>query len=163
MDKAVIKEQIEEVNRVASKIAALLSALEAELAQAEKPELRGGDCGIRIDGAPIVIMPSIKNPGTLCGRVEEDVFRGEYHLPSTTNTDVYFNAFTHLRAISEPLTKFEFGEGLRKNAVELDAFRVVIRPDKPGSVIVDIKDLSAFIQNLQRLQYTARKKNDSES
>ncbi len=134
-----------------------IAELEAQLAEAEKPKLRHGDYGLCEKGKELygfTYYKSINGAGYFLTHLTKQVYHGCW--PKVDKIVFVGGNFADLKARQEPLKDdFQFGEGTRGNTVEIDAGRIIIRPDLAGSVIIDKDDIPTFILNLQRLAYTA--------
>ena len=159
--KAIIDKHIKVIDAVMADIEKEFA--ESQRAEAETPKLRHGDirqwgCSDGCVGivdlsepAPHVLWPGddLRNSKT------QDVI-----LSRSKSIGNLKDIFDDLKATQEDLTEFTLGKGLRENTVYLDAYRLIIRPEKPGSVIVDIKDLPAFIRDIRAMYATyLRRKN----
>jgi len=140
---------------------ALMRDIEKEFAEAEKPELRHGDYGLwRLHkNDPFVFAVYINHtltPDTMF--YEGATCCSEASIQNMTTLGEFQklgNIFDHLKAIAEPLTEF------RSDKVQ---FKMTgtgeLAFGAPGIFGDYIKDVPTFILNLQRLQYTERKKHE---
>ncbi len=142
-----------------------IERIEAERAEAEKPELRHGDYGYDADSGDSFIV--IEQSG-LFGSPKAFYANqsGQVNVNESTVTRVHpGNIFADLKAIAEPLTEFPICSmvGTKSDVVIDDAGNITL-PVGSETVWVCKTSVPNFILNLQRLQYTAeRQKNDSES
>ncbi len=156
--KAIIDKHIKVIDAVMADIEKEFA--ESQRAEAEKPKLRHGD--IRQWGCSGVGIVDLSEPAPHVLWVDGDLRNSKTQdviLSRSKSTGNLKDIFDDLKAMQENLTEFTLGKGLRENTVYLEACRLIIRPEKPGSVIVDIKDLPAFILNLRCLQATQERKN----
>ncbi len=156
------KEQIEkEIKRKSACHALLMSwagetvkeigELQAQLAEAEKPELRDGDYGINANGLPFVICNN---------RIQFEHRAGaqdSYSLPNNTvkPKHVTGNFLDDLKALAEPLKRFRLDvheyyidEGRRHNQIHM------------AGNWHTIQEVKQHIRKLQRLAATAERARD---
>ncbi len=125
-------------------------------AEAEKPKLRHGDYGTAGTGRHVVIVKGSN------GRLEwacGDGFRDctvakveKYRFP------ILGNIFDHVKAIVEPLEDFIM-DGLN---VGMDESSIEVISSGGDRFYIPRSSVDKFILNLQRLQYTERKKHGQE-
>ena len=132
-----------------------LAALEAQLAEVEKPELRHGDCVVYNDtGRPQVFM---ERKGLLehfgCN------FGSGHVAKNVTDFTFSYNIFDDLKALAEPLKEFKIMDEQSERTVQFVG--------SPGNLYIELAGTdgervrninipsSKAILNLRRLVYTA--------
>ena len=136
-----------------------LALLETSLAEAEEPKLRHGDIRIwheSIKKDVSVIDLSDSRPHVIWdGGDLRNGWREDQILARSKSIGNLKEVFDDLKAMEGDLTEFTMGEGLRMNRCRAELRRIIISPDAPGNVIIDMEDLPAFILNLRRILHTA--------
>ncbi len=144
------REQGDYHHGVADRRLASIKGLEAQLAEAEKPELRHGDVKFYKGKAddPVVYLN---------GRwfSDEDEL-SEASCDNCKDFPVEFNIFDNLKARQEPLEKFRIDNGTSQTIrVKISGGFLRMRDDD-GFMLIKECELPAFILNLQRLVITEK-------
>ena len=143
---------------------------QAELAEAEKPELRHGDYGMRKTGHGHKRRLFSYTSGEL--KVTNAPADALPAWPGAANDYVILgNIFDNLKAVSEPLEGDQFtlqpfgaqeNDGIWARITGPDFSVGIVRNGQKHSWCYDSKQFAKLILNLQRLQYTERQKNDNQ-
>ena len=140
-------------------------ALEAELAEAEKPELRHWDFGYDEDSGDefIVIEQSTLSGSPKAFYADQ---KGQVYVNESTVVRVCLGNlkehFDDLKAIAEGLTKHTWDYGHNSYEAYIDMHGDLLLNGVSIQLIVRKEEIPTFILNLQRIQYTERQKNDNQ-
>ncbi len=155
MDKRQLLDNARHIHKLSGDT---IERLEAELAEAEKPELRHGDYGPKEGTEGRLVLKQYQKE-TLFSAGSASCAR---HCSSNQMPDaVLGNIFDDLKAIAEELTKHTWDFGHNSYDAYIDMHGDLLLNGVSIQLIVRKEEIPAFILNLQRLQYTERKKNDS--
>ncbi len=128
-----------------------IKSLRADLAEAEQPELEHLDFGDNGDDKWIKIFGDIH----WIGRYEQEHSGRPDETFVESRQGNLGNIFDELKARAEPLTEFEFKNGVYMAITGVWGNGSLQISDKDGYVVIQKENLPAFILNLQRLYYTA--------
>ncbi len=158
-----LRELLDRCEQLEVQIATDKARIQAVLAEAEKPKLRHGDYGTAIyKGEKFDWHCDGSGQGALCLASYTNISThiSWFRPQSVTDICVLGNAPDNIKAMSEPLKKFtmketsaaaEFSGTINKWTVHLENYC------HGTGVDIGIKDIPAFIRNLQRLVHTAGK------
>lgn len=125
-----------------------IAKVEAQLAEAEKPELRHGDYGIR-------------NHTEFWICINGRVYWNNGQLSSLS--DARFiesrlgNIFDDLKALAKPLKEFKVNNGPYETVTIMLGAGMLRFNDADGCILIKESEIPEFIRNLRRLIFTAEK------
>ncbi len=150
------KQHLSDYKRIVVAVEMELVAFEAQIAAAEKPELRHGAYGISADGKGFIIIEQSTLIGSpkaffedMGGQIEADQRMSDYLRLG--------DFFKELEALTEPLKELHYGH----IACEIRQHELVLKIGETTHY-VKAQDVSQFILDLRRLLYT-QEQNDTDN